>query len=366
MSAITYTATEGLDLQGSEVGAWLAETTAGSATGAGASHDLSSTGVDLDATGTLTKSAVKTGTGLMQLTGWSAANYLSRVYAAALDITGAITVLAWVKPANLTGSQAVCGNRRTGSGDYGGYGLNVEAGKLRFSVTDNAGASVHAADASDISITDWTLAVGVMTAAGALTLYKNGHAIATASSGVIGATATVFAVGVENVSGSVSNAFSGGVALVRVIGSALTATDILEIYNNEKSLFQFYAPYQQIGSSYSLDVVLEQADDSMIVDNSVVLSLGGQQETIERSRFARKDITIGSIARVPTSSVTLAQQVIKAFLASIQAGETFTLDVYGSVASAYAPVSVIADPGYGFSRVNNSDLFTLSLNVREV
>lgn len=359
MSAINYTATEGLDLQGTEVGAWLAETTAGAATGAGASNDLSSLSVDLDATGTLTKSAVATGAGLMQFTGWSAANYLSRVYGAALDLTSTITVLAWVKPSTLTGSRAVCGNRRTGSGDYGGYGLNIEAGKLRFSVTDNAGASVHAADASDISTTNWTLAVGTITAAGLVSIYTNGRLVDTTASGTVGATAAVFAVGVENVSGSMSNAFSGGISLVRVIGSVLTAAQILEIYNNEKDLFKTNAPYRVVGTQYNLDWILEAADNSMTVDSDVVISLGGQQETIERRRDKRLDITIGSVLH--TEKPTLEN-----FLHSIQAGETFSVDVYGSVASADAPVNVIADHGYSIRRVNNSNIYAVSLSLREV
>ena len=322
------------------------------------SNDLSATGIDLDATGTLTKSAVATGAELMQFTGWSASNYLSRAYGADLDITGAITVLAWIKPANLTGSQAVCGNRRTGSGDYGGYGLNVEAGKLRFTAVDGAGASVHAADASDISTTDWTLAVGTMSAAGLLSIYKNGVLVDTTASGVIGATATLFSVGVTNVSGSVSNAFSGGIAPVCVIPAALTAAQILNIYNNEKNLFKTYSPYRLIGTDYSLDLDVSALDNEESPISNSVKSLGGNQETvfIRNEKYTGLTITNLEGSDLPT---------MRNFLRSVNSGQTFTFDGYGTVAVPVDPVTVIADPGFQERRNGNSDYFDISMRVRE-
>ena len=130
-------------------------------------------------------------------------------------------------------------------------------------------------------------------------------------------------------------------------------------------MFKAYAPHRIVGSSYSLDLILEQASIAREVDSTVVKSLGGAQETIERTRDRYHNITIGSIARIPTAGETTARQVVQAFMESVQAGETFSLDIYGSVATPSDAVNVIADAGYSFSPVSNN-LFTTSLRVREV
>ena len=152
---------------------------------------------------------------------------------------------------------------------------------------------------------------------------------------------------------------------MRVLNSVLTAAQILTIYNNEKTLFEKYSTFRKIGTQYNMDVVLEQADDSRVIDSTVVKSLGGQQETIEVNRDTMLAITLGSIARIPTAGETIAKQIATEFLESIQAGETFSLDVYGSVAVPDQPKNYIADAGYRFNRAGNN-LFTTSLNLREI
>ena len=114
-----------------------------------------------------------------------------------------------------------------------------------------------------------------------------------------------------------------------------------------------------LNTNYDLDIILEQADDSVAVTSSEIKSLGGNQETVLQNIDFHWQISIGSITSVNKPAV-------REFLNSVQGGEVFTLDVYGSVAVPDAPVSVVAKPGYQFSRVNNSDLFTVALKVREV
>jgi len=361
MTAVTYTATEGLDLQGTEVGAWMAETTAGTASGAGVSNDLSATGIDLDATGALTKTAVATGAGLVSYSGWSTSNYLSRVYGADLDITDQLTMCAWVKLSSVGTYQVICGNLNQTSGDIGGYVLQVDAaGNAHFvTISDVAGGYAAVVSTSSLLVDKWYFIVAVVAADGVLYLYINGVLSATAAAYIIGASTTPFTVGVGYDAGAQVNPFSGSIAGVRVINGVLTAAQILNIYNREKSLFQNYAPYRQIGTSYSLDIKASSITRSESPVSNSVRSLGGAQETI----FIRRDT---NYACAFTDIHITELPAIRNFIHSIEAGETFTFDAYGNTTTADNPLSVIADPGYNEPRLEFSDYFVFSLNVREV
>ena len=324
--------------------------------------DLSTTDKAMRYHGTIVKSAVAPGAGAMGYSNFSTLNFLSRAYGADLDITGALTIRAWVKHTSGI-NQAIAGNYNN-SGDVGGYLLYLSAsGSLQFYVISDASVAVNAVDPAALTAGQWTLVTGTITTAGLLSIYKNGALVGTTPGGIIGATVSTFKVGVNNI--TPINPFNGSITGVDVIPTALTASQILGIYNNEKHLFKSYAPHRIVGSSYSLDLILEQASIAREVDSTVVKSLGGAQETIERTRDRYHNITIGSIARIPTAGETTARQVVQAFMESVQAGETFSLDIYGSVATPSDAVNVIADAGYTFSPVSNN-LFTTSLRVREV
>lgn len=324
-----------------------------------ADEDLSATDQALRYHGTITKAAVNTGAGLMGYSNFSTLNFLSRAYGADLDITTQLTIMAWVKYTSGV-SQSIAGNY-SNSGDVGGYILYIStAGALQFSVISNASVQVDAVDTVALTAGEWTLVTGTMTTAGLLSLYKNSTLVDTTAGGVIGATTSTFKVGFIT-----SNAFNGSIAGVRVINAVLTAAQIKNIYDNEKTLFKKYAPYRAVSTEYSLDIILESAMQQREIDATVVRSLGGNQETIERNRDKYHSISIGSIARVPTAGETIARQAVETFLESVQNGETFTLDIYGSVAVPDDPVDVIADQGYSFNMVSNN-LFTTSIRVREV
>lgn len=357
MSSVTYTSTDGLDLQGTEVGAWLAETTAGAATGAGASNDLSATGIDLDATGTLTKSAVNTGAGLMQFTGWSTSNYLSRAYGAGLDITDQITLMAWIKPASLSAS-GICGNYNDGSGDIGGSMLYYNSsGAVVFYVITNGSVQVSATDPVTLNFNEWVFIVGTMTTAGLLSLYKDGVLVGSSTGGVIGATNNTFKVGVYSSGGAAVGWFPGSIVGVKVIHGVLTAAQILEIYNNEKTLFKSNAPYRAVGTEYSLDLDVSRLDHSEMPDVTKTQSLSGNQETIYMRNDEFWDVTATNLvgADLPT---------MRNFIRSVKSGESFTFDAYGTIAVPDDPVTVIADPGLNEQRQSNSDYFNIPFRVR--
>lgn len=361
MSAITYTAKRGIDLLGTEVGAWLIDDTAGTITSPTVDTDLSASGFDLSITGSVSKAAVATGAGLMAYSGFAAGNYLSRAYEAGLDITDQITLIAWVKLSSLpVASVGVCGNYNGGSGDMGGCALAIAASGYAMFTTHNGTTGVSASDPVAITAGEWVLLVGVKDSSGNQYLYKNASLVDTATGGVIDATATPFTVGAYHSAGAISGPLTmGSMAGVRVFNGVLTAAQIKTIYDNEKHQFKAYAPFRLVGTQYSLDVVLADESQSTDMDVSVFKSLSGNQETIERSRAITHAVTLGSILH--TEKPTLFN-----FLESVQAGETFSLDIYGSVASPDDPVNVIADAGYQFARINHSNLYNVAMNVREV
>jgi len=114
-----------------------------------------------------------------------------------------------------------------------------------------------------------------------------------------------------------------------------------------------------VNTNYDIDVVLELADRSVKPKSKVHVSVGGQQETVIQRIDKFHQMTIGSITN---ENIDL----IREFADSVQGGEVFVLDVMGSVAVPNNPMTVIASPGYTESRVNGSNLWRISMKVREV
>lgn len=360
MGNVNYTATVGYKLLGNEAGAWLSEVTAGNATGAGVSTDLSGNLTDLDATGTVVKSAVATGAELQGWGSFDTSNYLSRAYGADLDLTSALTIAGWIKTATITGTQGIAGNLSAGaSGDRGGYGLRIVSSKLEFAVSDGTGTLTQATETADLATDQWVFVVGTLSSAGAMILYRNGQAVASASSASIDATAELFQVGVETAAGVPANAFSGDVSALKVFPVVLTPAQIRALYNAERDLFKPYAIYTRVGVAYDLAISLTAATLSESVQSFPAVSLSGRQETTFHRRDTYYQLNINRL-----SASTLPP--LRSFLHSVEKGETFTLDRYGSAAVPDDPVSVIAEPGFTEQRSGFDDYYTVSMKVREV
>jgi len=110
------------------------------------------------------------------------------------------------------------------------------------------------------------------------------------------------------------------------------------------------------GTNYDLDLILEQADQSVKPTSSSSGSLGGQRETVLQRIDYKWRLTIGSITSVNKDAV-------REFLDSVQGGEVFSLDVYGSVAVPDNPENVTIEPGYSITRINGGDLFSVSIQA---
>ena len=315
MGNVNYEATEGYKLLGTELGAWLSETTAGNVTGAGVSNDLSATNIDLDATGTVTKAAVETGAELMAWSGFSATDYLTRAYGADLDVTQNVTICAWAKTSSAS-AQGICGNYSSGA-DSGGYLLYFNAGgTLWMLARPDSGGSTIAQSTATYNDGNWHFIAGTVDASGNVKLYVDGVLIDTATGANMGQTATLYHVGCYD---SGIAPFGGSIGANKVIAGALTAAQIKTIYEAEKRMFKANAVYTQVGVSYDLALSLTTATRSEAIQSNSVLSIGGNQETI----FHRRDVSYNcNVNRLALSTLP----AIRNFLHSVEQGQTFEFD----------------------------------------
>lgn len=108
-------------LLGDNKGAWLGNNTAGSVVTS--DPDNSHNGVALPVVGTVTKSAVYTGSDTMKYGGFAAGNYFSQAYRAALDFgTGDFHIMVWVDPTAALADGSMILNRGRNSGAVYGTG----------------------------------------------------------------------------------------------------------------------------------------------------------------------------------------------------------------------------------------------------
>ena len=318
-------------------------------------EDLSTTAHDLAYYGSITKSAVATGSTVMAYSGFSASNYLAhQAYEAATDLTSALTACIWFKTTN-TGNHAMVANYETGTDD-GGFLVQIETGTIRLYVRDNAGVNVGSLTTGVYNDGNWHLFIGTLSG-GTITNYIDGVIDGTVGSATLDATNTTIHIGNRP---DLSVPFtSGSLSLVRVLSTALTATQVKTIYDAEKHMFKANSVFTQVGEDYSLDVDMPVVNRSEKSISNKTISLGGNQETVFQRSDVMHNITIG-----PTHKNGMPE--LRTFLQSVNAGETFTFDPYGTVASPDDPISVVTDGGHNESRQNGTNYFNISMKLREV
>jgi hypothetical protein len=119
---------------------------------------------------------------------------------------------------------------------------------------------------------------------------------------------------------------------------------------------------RSVGDTVMLDIAVQEAQRSRSVEKSVQRSQGGAMEVL----WHRADVT-WSVTLEPVAGATL--DLVREFMASTEAGEAFTMDLYGS---SSAPKSVKRiDDGYTetpFMRVGaeSRDWFVVNFQVIEL
>lgn len=130
------------------------------------------------------------------------------------------------------------------------------------------------------------------------------------------------------------------------------------VYTAKRSL----AAGHMVNGTYSIDVDVTEAVRSRSVQKSAVRSLGGSVEVLRNYADTQWHITFE-----PLSGARLEQ--LREFLDSTDAGEAFTLDIYGNDASRKTLKRM--DDGYSedpFMRrgSESTDVFTASITAIEV
>ena len=210
-------------------------------------------------TGTVTKTAVATDADIVAYSGFSSSNYLEQPYNTDLDFgTGDFSVMGWFRTVATTAEQMFL-DRSSGSANIFRARLMSSTSQAQFAVKDNVTwAYTLSNDALDDD--SWYFLVGTKIG-GSVSLYINGVLQSTASgltTTISSSTSATLDIGHE---GGTNPADNTSLALWRVSGTAPSPEQIIEIYNDEKYLFQDTAKATLYGSSDEV-VALENDDDT--------------------------------------------------------------------------------------------------------
>lgn len=165
--------------------------------------------------------------------------------------------------------------------------------------------------------------------------------------------------------GDLANLGFSGTSSYSLTFTATTTTTYLSFYTNVATI-SLYTYYDNISCALSgsidLDVEATVMNQSFVEKTNESLSLDGTQETI----FHRED-KIWSYTSNFVTRENLTDEYWYEFLASINAGETFTLDPYGTVASPDNPINVkLVKGSRSIVREGLNNLLKVSFSAREV
>ena len=225
--------------------------------------------------GTITKTAVATGSNLVAYSGFSLSNYLVQPYNSALVAgTGSQCFMGWVYTSGLDGNlRYLFSVGRQDSNEQFRLGFSSSA-----TYFDYGNASQYIQwSGNNIPSNTWTFVVAMVTAGKAGKVFVNGIELTSPSYSAAApstfATDTIYVTTIGTThenhygGGSSSSVWNGSISLVRYSLSVPSPTQIAKIYNDEKMLFQENSQCTLYGSS---DAVTALAYD----DSNSLLSVG--------------------------------------------------------------------------------------------
>lgn len=332
--------------------------------------DLSTAGNGLSVYGSITKSAVATGADLVGYSGFSAANYLEQPYNSDLDFgTGDFCYMGWIIQNPNTTAESIL-SRAYYPGAWSGALIllrtNVD-GTIRFYISDDGAIT------SDVITTVASYDDGLPHL---LAVLRSGSYFYIFVDGVLAASGAVSAA-----AGSLSNTSAtlrfglrtDGIylgtnlttTLWRAFNYAPTAAQIQSIYDDEKHLFKKYSYYTQKDQAYEFDLVLASANPSMNSIQTENTSLDGSVEVILDRTDEILSVTTDFLHRTDTNYIRTSQ--FYEFLYSTQAGESFLLDLYGTIAAPDSPEYYKrTNKNVSFNRQGDGMWFTSGFTARKV
>lgn len=111
------------------------------------------------------------------------------------------------------------------------------------------------------------------------------------------------------------------------------------------------------GLSYNFDFYLIKADEQPSTSNKISRSIDGSIKTVNYYHDVMWSLTTGPVLRASTS-----WNYWREFLSSVRAGESFTLDVYGTNAVPDSAVTMVLSGNPSYSREGSSEYFTINFN----
>lgn len=200
-------------------------------------------GSPVDLTGTLVHHNSGPGTGAVEFLDSKRSTLVQTgAIGAAIRITGAITVAAWIcRTADQTANTCIIGARDTGAASANNIqwelGIDHASDSIRALWQHSSGTSVASVAASAITLDTWEHWCMVRNAAGtAVTIYKNGVIVGTQFTGLTaadgGSSVTDICVGQNDGGG---DEFQGNIFSAIVFEEEMNAAAVLALYNSTSS-----------------------------------------------------------------------------------------------------------------------------------
>lgn len=162
--------------------------------------------------------------GLLALSG--SGQYINGPNSTSLQLTGDLTISAWVSLGDLT-NQGIAGKIR--NGPYQGYGITKQSGYFKFWTAAADAYTYTQSDVTYIATTGWYNVVGVRTS-GTNRLWINGVLQNDSQSPAFADSGDIFTIG-RYYSNNTSYNAGGNISAVSVYNRALSSSEILQNYN---------------------------------------------------------------------------------------------------------------------------------------
>jgi len=204
--------------------------------------------------GTITRTPVATGADLVAYSGFSSTNYLEQPYNSDLDFgTGDFSVMGWVKPNSISGSDIVLNRNNFGVSGFEVY-INNSVG-LGLST-----AGQYFQQGSALKDNTWSFFCIKRTNTKAY-MYINGAQVNSVNNGANLSVNFPLIIGNDV---SKNNPFSGSLTLIRISATAPSDEQIKKIYEDEKHLFQENAKATLYGSSDAVTALAYDDDTELL------------------------------------------------------------------------------------------------------
>jgi hypothetical protein len=326
--------------------------------------DFSANEVHLHPVGTITKTAVNTGAGLVAYSGFTTSNYIQQEYNAALDFgTGDFSVSFWINEDPNTASECIF-DRADPSPAQEINAVIGATGFLSFNVSDGTTDRVVTSTSAIDDLLWHYVVLNYDASAGYLSIHIDGALNNSDTGTVLNTLSDASAIlNIGLYADGTTPLTNGSICIFKMDNALKTPAKIKEHYNNEKGLFKYGAPYSVKDAQYTIEIPLLNSSGHGYEDYSY------QNETIDQTRetlfHSSKKTWSTQGGLVPyTSSTETDLFDIKHFINSAKRGQTITLDERGD--GLDDELVILDSKNSNFDRDGSMvDYYKVNLNFKE-